>query len=265
MFAATLKLTDALPVPDAALVMLIHPSLVLAVHAHPEPVTTETFTLPVPPAAAIDAPPGLKAKLHAAAACDTVKVRPAIVIVPVRAPSVFAATLNVTDAAPLPDAGLTVIHDVFETAVHAHPAVVDTATVPLPADAPMEALADPSAKAHDGGAGEGAGGGAGAGSGRGAGPGVGAGDGAGGATTICSCAIVTLCPAITTTPLRGGPLFPPMVSVTVADAFPLFPVVTSIQGACDTAVQLHPVSVSTVTATVPPAADTVVFGGATAK
>ena len=38
------------------------------------------------------------------AACDTVKVCPAIVTVPVRAAPVFAATVNATTPLPVPDA-----------------------------------------------------------------------------------------------------------------------------------------------------------------
>ena len=55
-------------------------------------------------------------------ACETVKVWPAIVSVPVRDDvDVFAATLKVTAAAPLvfgPPPDVTVIHDALLTAVH---------------------------------------------------------------------------------------------------------------------------------------------------
>lgn len=72
-----------------------------------------------------------------------------------------------------------------------------------------------------------------------------------------------VCPAIRTIPPRGGPLFSATTSVTAPDAVPFFPVDTSIHGVCDAAVQLQPVSVSTAMVTFPPAADTVVLGGAT--
>jgi len=55
-----------------------------------------------------------------AAACDTVKVCPPIVNVPVRAAPVFAATPNATVPLPVPDAPLvTVNHAAFALAVHA--------------------------------------------------------------------------------------------------------------------------------------------------
>ena len=72
------------------------------------------------------------------AACDTVKVCPAIVSVPVRAAAVFAATANATVPLPVPEAPpVTVSHGAFALAVHAHVlAEAVTATVP---DAPVSA------------------------------------------------------------------------------------------------------------------------------
>jgi hypothetical protein len=61
--------------------------------------------------------------------CVTVKVRPAIVNVPVRAFPLFAATVNWTVPLPLPLApDVTVIQDSPVVAVQAHPAAVVTAT-----------------------------------------------------------------------------------------------------------------------------------------
>jgi len=69
------------------------------------------------------------------AACDTVKVCPPIVNVPVRAAAVFAATPNATAPLPVPDAPLvTVNHGALARAVHAHVfAEAVTATEPAPA------------------------------------------------------------------------------------------------------------------------------------
>jgi hypothetical protein len=54
VFAAALKVTDPLPLPDAALVIVSQFALALAVHAHPLAVVTAT--VPVPPAAPTDWP-----------------------------------------------------------------------------------------------------------------------------------------------------------------------------------------------------------------
>ena len=72
----------------------------------------------------------------------TVKVLPAIVIVPIRASPVFAATVKLTDPGPGPVAptGI-VIHDALLTAVHAHvPPVVTAIVVPVPPAAPIDSL-----------------------------------------------------------------------------------------------------------------------------
>jgi hypothetical protein len=67
----------------------------------------------------------------------TVKVCPAMVRVPVRAGSVFAATLYVTVPLPVPlEAPVMVIHASLLVAVQAHPAGAVTVTVPLSAPAP---------------------------------------------------------------------------------------------------------------------------------
>ena len=71
----------------------------------------------------------------------TVKVWPAMVMVPVRAAPVFAATVKLTDPGPVPLApAVIVIHDgALLTAVHAHVAPVVTAiAVPAP---PASAIA----------------------------------------------------------------------------------------------------------------------------
>jgi hypothetical protein len=53
VFAATIKLTDPLPVPAAPAVIVIHDALLMAVHAHVPPAVT-VIAVPVPPASAID-------------------------------------------------------------------------------------------------------------------------------------------------------------------------------------------------------------------
>jgi hypothetical protein len=54
VFAATVKLTDPVPMPAAPAVIVIHDgALLTAVHAHVAPVVT-AIAVPAPPAAAID-------------------------------------------------------------------------------------------------------------------------------------------------------------------------------------------------------------------
>jgi hypothetical protein len=68
-----------------------------------------------------------------AAACVTVKLRPAIVSDPVRDVLLFAAIVNATEPLPVPLAPDVIeIHDAPLLAVHRHPVCVVTAAVPLP-------------------------------------------------------------------------------------------------------------------------------------
>ena len=70
---------------------------------------------------------------HAAAGCSTVNVCPAMVMVPDRAPPVFAAALNPIDPLPLPEAADVIVnHAAFDVAVHAHPFAAVIVTVPVP-------------------------------------------------------------------------------------------------------------------------------------
>ena len=76
-----------------------------------------------------------------AAACVTVKVRPAIVSVPMRAAPVFAATVKPTDPLPVPLAPEVIVsHEgSLLVAVQVQPADVDTVTgVPVPPAAPID-------------------------------------------------------------------------------------------------------------------------------
>jgi hypothetical protein len=74
--------------------------------------------------------------------CVTVKVRPAIVIVPVRFLPALAATLKATLPLPAPLCpAVTVIQAASLVAVHAQLAGVVTATAgPVPAPAPIDVL-----------------------------------------------------------------------------------------------------------------------------
>lgn len=53
VFAAAVKVTDPLPLPEAPLVMLSHDALLEAVQAHPAGAVTP-MAMPSPPVAAID-------------------------------------------------------------------------------------------------------------------------------------------------------------------------------------------------------------------
>jgi hypothetical protein len=72
-----------LPLPLATAVSVIHPAVLVAVHA--QPVAAMTETLPVPPAATTLADVGEMVGAHVAPACVIVKVLPATVRVPVLA------------------------------------------------------------------------------------------------------------------------------------------------------------------------------------
>jgi len=144
---ATRIVTLPLPVPLAPAVIVIHESLLLAVHAHP--LDVDTLIVSVPPDLSIFVVLGEIEYEHdggggggaggagggvAAAAWFTVNARVAIVSVPVRAAPELAATVKPTDPVPVPVAPeVTEIHDAPLVAVHRHALVVVTATgVPAP-------------------------------------------------------------------------------------------------------------------------------------
>lgn len=134
--ADTVNATVPLPVPDVPLVIEIQETFADAVHAHPAPAVIVTATLLDPPAAPKFALPGAIAKLHAAAACDTVAVAVPIVSVAVRAPPLLVATENAAVPLPVPEPLVTVIHDASLCALQAHvagDAVTDTDAGPPPA------------------------------------------------------------------------------------------------------------------------------------
>jgi hypothetical protein len=130
VFAATLNPTGPFPVPDAPDVTASHVgALLIAVHVQPAPAVT--VTVPVV-ALAVTFWLGGAIEYMQGAAWLTVNVWPAIVIVPLRADPVLAATLNPTDPLPVPDApDVTLIHCTPLVAVHVHPAPAVTVTVPV--------------------------------------------------------------------------------------------------------------------------------------
>ncbi len=129
---------------------MIHPALLVAVHAHPVAAVTETLPVVVPAPTFADV--GEIVGAHAAPACVTVKVAPATVTVPVRpAVLLFAATLKVAVPGPEPDAPpVTVIHSALLTAVQAHPTATVTVVLPLPPAAAMDCDAGAIVGAHNG-------------------------------------------------------------------------------------------------------------------
>jgi hypothetical protein len=84
VFAATSKVTEPLPFPVAPVARVIHPALLVAVHAQPVAAVTET-ALPVVAAAATFAAPDEIVGAHGAPACVTLNVLPPSVSVAVRA------------------------------------------------------------------------------------------------------------------------------------------------------------------------------------
>jgi hypothetical protein len=141
-FAATTTLTLPLPVPVMPELTVSHEALLVVLHVHRLVVVTAT-TVVSPPAGELRLTGEIVYEQAVAAACVTVKVWPAIVMVPVRVDvAVFCATEYDTVPAPLPDApAVTVIQAALLAAVHAQPADALTPTVPLPAPDPYEALA----------------------------------------------------------------------------------------------------------------------------
>jgi hypothetical protein len=120
-------LTVPLPLRLAPAVTVIHPAALTAVHAQDE--VEVTVTLVDSPAAIEVLLAGLMVAVQACAPLwVTVKVRPAIVTVPVRcAVAEFAAMVMLTVPLPVPLApAVTVIHPALLTAVHAQVAVTLT-------------------------------------------------------------------------------------------------------------------------------------------
>jgi hypothetical protein len=101
VFCATVNDTVPLPTPLAPEFIVIHPTLLVADHAQPAPAVTVTDRV-----APVDVTVWLVepiAYVQEAGLCVTVKVRPAIVSVPVRdVVPVWAATVKLTVPLPVP-------------------------------------------------------------------------------------------------------------------------------------------------------------------
>ena len=132
-------MTLPFPVPLAPVRMVIHPALVVAAQAQPEPADTE-IAVPVPPDAPMEAVVGVTEEEHVVAAWFTVTVWFATVSVPVRAAPVLTAALIATLPFPLPLAPAVIDSpDTLLVAVHAQPLPAVTVTGPVP---PPPATAD---------------------------------------------------------------------------------------------------------------------------
>jgi hypothetical protein len=108
VLGATLKLTAPPPEPVAPPVTVIHDVLLTPVQLHPDVVVT--VDAPVPPPATMDWLEGEIENAHDVPDCVTVRVRPAIVTVPVRDCVVLlAVTLTLTVPLPLPLAPLVTV------------------------------------------------------------------------------------------------------------------------------------------------------------
>lgn len=141
VLVATMKVTLPFPFPGPALRTATHQTLLSAVHAHVGP--ADTVLLPEPPSEVNDRVVGeIKVLQGAGAPCVTMKLVPAIVMVPVRVVvPVFAVKLNPTFPGPDPEAPLvTVIHGALLTADHEHPAAAVTELFPVPASLANVAL-----------------------------------------------------------------------------------------------------------------------------
>jgi hypothetical protein len=128
LVGATVNGTVPFPVP-AVVPIEVHGTSLDAVHGHPGPVVTAT-TLD-PPAAPAANDVGAIVKVQPSA-WETLKRRPATVIVPARGGPVVGATANATGPDPLPLAPAVIeIQSVSELAVHVQ-RVLDARTVTLP-------------------------------------------------------------------------------------------------------------------------------------
>jgi len=137
--AAAATVTAPLPVPLDPLAIVSHGALLAAIQLH-EAAEAVTVIVVLPASAPRLAFDGAIVKVHGGggvADCVIVNVRPATVSVPERSPPLFAATVNVTVASPLPLEVLSVIHGTLLDAVHAQPLrAASIRIVALPPDEP---------------------------------------------------------------------------------------------------------------------------------
>lgn len=151
------------------------------------------------------------------AACDTVNVCPAIVMVPLRESLAFADTTYATLPLPVPDPPeLTEIHAALLAALHAQPVVVETVTVPVLPPVGALAFVGEIEYEHVAGGGEGGGGEG------------GAGEGDGGGSLLAACVTVKARPAIVSVPVRAAPLLAATLNATDPLLVPVAPAVTVI-------------------------------------
>lgn len=235
-FAATLKATEPLPLPDAPPVIETHGTFAVAVHAQPAPAVKVTATLPLPPAAPKDPLEGAIEKLQAAAACDTVAVAVPIVSVAVRVPPLLAATLKVAVPPPVPEPLTNVIQEASLCAFHPHDGTfVATATEAAPPDAVTVCVGGVTVYVHSGGG------------------------GGGGMTLTPSCRTTIVSPATSTDPSRVSPVFAATPSVTDPSPLPFAPDTTAIHPTLLCALQAHAATLAvTDTCTAPPLAGSAV-------
>jgi hypothetical protein len=217
-----------LPLPLAPPV--IDSQLALSAAAQPQPSAVRTSKVPVPPPAGTDAD-DVAREIVQPCPWFTVKVRPAIVSVPDRDGPVVDATVKLTVPSPLPLAPeVTVIQDALLFAVQAQPAPVVTLVDPFPPPAGTDWLSGDTVNAQP-----------------------------------FACEIVTVCPATTSAPERGGPVSAAAAKVTVPEPVPLDPAVIVSQGCVLDALHSHPAVVVTLTARVAPLASTLWESGETSK
>ena len=215
--AAAVNVTVPGPVLFAPAVIVIHESLVDAVHV--QPAATVTLMVRVPPLASTLILSGETLKPQPGD-CVTVTVCPATVNVLVRNGPFVAAIVNVTVPAPLPLVPEEIaIQESLLDAVQAQPAAAVTFTVRVPPVASAVKVSGETSKLQPG-----------------------------------DCVTVTVCPAIVRVPVRAGPFVAATVKVTVAGPLPLVADDITIHGSLLDAVHVQPAAALTFTERVPPLA-----------
>jgi hypothetical protein len=195
-----------LPDPLDPDVTTIQGALLAAVHAHPAPAVTPIVALP--PAAGTD-DPSVESANEQPWPCVTVKGFPAIVTVADRAVPVVGATVTETEPGPVtlvPDPDM-VIQSTLLDAVHVHPLVVVTATVPVPPSDPIWYVVGFSVYAHP--------------------------------CEPSDWVTLNWWPAIVMLPVRGGPVVAAISNVTAPVPVPLAEGRIVIQSESATAVHVH--------------------------
>jgi hypothetical protein len=226
-FGSAVNSTRPLPLPLDPAVMRTHDAAGSAVAVQPHPEAAVTSTAPEPPAGGMFAELALNAN-EQPAAWLRVNVRPATVIVPLRAGPACPETLNRTDPGPLPDVGgVNVIHGAWLVAFQAQPPAVVTRTSPEPPPTGRAALDGSIEYAHP-----------------------------------CDCVAVNVCPATVREPVRVGPSVAATSNATAPLPLLLAPDVIVIHPAWLVAVHGQPSPVETVTVPDPPLAPTFWLGGA---